>query len=65
MNWDQVKGDWLQVKGSIKSQWGKITDDELDQIAGERDKLVGKIQERYGIAREEAEQQVNSFKYKM
>jgi uncharacterized protein YjbJ (UPF0337 family) len=65
MNWDQVKGNWHQVKGTIKTHWGRLTDDELDQIDGEREKLVGKIQERYGIAREEAEKQVNSFDYKM
>jgi uncharacterized protein YjbJ (UPF0337 family) len=65
MNWDQVKGNWHQVKGAIKAQWGRLTDDELDEISGEREKLVGKIQERYGIAREEAEKQVNSFDYKM
>ena len=63
MNWDQVKGNWRQLKGSIKAQWGRLTDDELEEIAGEREKLVGKIQERYGIAREEAERQVNDFKY--
>lgn len=65
MNWDQVKGNWHQVKGAIKAKWGRLTDDELDEISGEREKLVGKIQERYGIAREEAEKQVNSFDYKM
>ncbi|HYE34243.1 CsbD family protein [Methylocaldum sp.] len=62
MNWDQVKGNWKQVKGTIKAQWGRLTDDELDEINGEREKLVGKIQERYGIAREEAEKQVESMK---
>jgi uncharacterized protein YjbJ (UPF0337 family) len=65
MNWDQVKGNWMQVKGTIKSNWGRLTDDELDQIEGERDKLIGKIQERYGITREEAERQVDSFNYPM
>jgi uncharacterized protein YjbJ (UPF0337 family) len=62
MNWDQVKGNWKQVKGTIKAQWGRLTDDELDEINGEREKLIGKIQERYGIAREEAERQVESMK---
>jgi uncharacterized protein YjbJ (UPF0337 family) len=65
MNWDQIKGNWKQVKGGIKSHWGRLTDDELDEIAGEHEKLVGKIQERYGIAREEAERQVREFDYKM
>lgn len=62
MNWDQVKGNWKQVKGAIKAQWGRLTDDELDEINGEREKLIGKIQERYGIAREEAEKQVEGIK---
>jgi uncharacterized protein YjbJ (UPF0337 family) len=65
MNWDQVKGNWLQMKGSIKSQWGRLTDDEPDQIYGEREKFISKIQERYGIARDEAEKQVEKFKYTM
>jgi uncharacterized protein YjbJ (UPF0337 family) len=61
MNWDQVKGQWTQMKGSVRKQWGKLTDDDLDVIAGEREKLVGKIQERYGIAKEEAEKQIASW----
>ncbi len=58
MNWDQAKGQWTQMKGSVRKKWGKLTDDDLDVIAGERERLVGKIQERYGIAKEEAEKQV-------
>jgi uncharacterized protein YjbJ (UPF0337 family) len=61
MNWDQVKGDWKKFKGKAKEQWGKLTDDELDQIAGKRDQLVGTVQKRYGIAKEEAEKQVKRF----
>jgi len=61
MNWDTVKGDWKQFKGKVKEGWGKLTDDELDVIAGRRDQLVGAIQKRYGIAREEAERQVQDF----
>ena len=61
MNWDTVKGDWKQFKGKVKEAWGKLTDDELDVIAGQRDQLVGAIQKRYGIAREEAESQVQKF----
>jgi len=64
MNWDQVEGKWKQIKGSAKDQWGKLTDDDLDQAAGKRDKLVGKIQERYGIAKEEAEKQVDEWSSK-
>lgn len=62
MNTEQMKGQWMQVKGEIKKQWGKLTDDELDRIAGEKDKLVGKLQEKYGLSKEEAERQVNDFR---
>src|SRR5690606_7939464 len=55
MNWDIVEGKWKQLKGDVRSQWGKLTDDDLDVIAGKRDKLVGTIQERYGKNRDEAE----------
>ena len=61
MNWEQAKGQWTQVKGSVRKQWGKLTDDDLDVIAGERERLVGKIQERYGITKEAAERQVASW----
>ena len=55
MNWDQVEGKWKQLKGSVKQRWGKFTDDDLDVIAGRRETLIGKLQERYGMAREEAQ----------
>jgi len=61
MNWDTVKGKWKQATGSAKTQWGKLTDDELMQIEGNRDKLIGKVQEKYGIAKEEAEKQVDDW----
>jgi len=61
MNWDQVKGKWKQSMGGAKQKWGKLTDDELMQIEGSRDKLVGKVQEKYGIAKEEAEKQVDDW----
>jgi uncharacterized protein YjbJ (UPF0337 family) len=61
MNWEQAKGQWNQLKGSVRKQWGKLTDNDIDVIAGERERLVGKIQERYGIAKEEAERQVASW----
>jgi uncharacterized protein YjbJ (UPF0337 family) len=61
MNWTQVKGNWKQFKGKVKQQWGELTDDELDKIAGDRDVLVGRIQEKYGIAQEEAEKQVQKW----
>jgi uncharacterized protein YjbJ (UPF0337 family) len=61
MNWDQVKGKWQQVKGDVQKQWGKLTDDDYNMIEGDRKKFVGKIQERYGIAKEEAERQVDDW----
>ncbi|MDO5087387.1 MAG: CsbD family protein [Comamonadaceae bacterium] len=61
MNEDRIKGNWLQFKGKIKEQWGKLTDDDLDVIAGKRDQLLGKLQERHGIAKEEAEKQLNDW----
>ena len=61
MNWDQIEGNWKQVKGCVREQWGKLTDDEVDQVAGKRDQLVGRIQKNYGIAREEAERQVDDW----
>ena len=54
MNWDQVQGKWKQMRGSIREKWGQLTDDDLNVIAGNRDKFVGVVQERYGIAKEEA-----------
>ena len=57
MNWDQVAGNWKQFKGTVREKWGKLTDDDLDVVAGKRDQLLGKIQERYGITKEEAEKE--------
>ncbi len=61
MNWDTIEGNWKQWKGEAQKQWGKLTDDELDQAAGNREKLEGMIQERYGVAREEAKEQVDKW----
>jgi uncharacterized protein YjbJ (UPF0337 family) len=61
MNWDRIAGNWKQAKGKMKEQWGKLTDDDLDNIAGKRDELVGKIQNAYGIGKEEAEKQINEW----
>jgi uncharacterized protein YjbJ (UPF0337 family) len=61
MNWDTIRGQWKQFRGNVKEQWGKLTDDDLDRIEGKRDQLVGAIQERYGIARDEAERQLAQF----
>lgn len=59
--WEKMKGGWNQTKGAVKEQWGKLTDDDLLEIEGRRDQLVGKLQARYGISREEAERQVGAF----
>ena len=61
MNSDQFEGKWKQLKGAAKIKWGKLTDDDLDVIAGQKDKLAGKIQERYGITKQEAAKQVKEW----
>ena len=61
MNWEQVQGQWKQLKGKLKMKWGRLTDDDLDVIAGQKDILVGKIQERYGLKKEEALRQVEEW----
>jgi len=61
MNWDRIEGKWKQSKGKFREKWGKLTDDDLDVIAGKRDQLVGRLQERYGIAKDEAEKQADAF----
>lgn len=61
MNWDTIQGNWKQVTGRAKQQWGKLTDDDLTQVAGHRDQLAGKIQERYGIAKDAAEEQLKAW----
>jgi uncharacterized protein YjbJ (UPF0337 family) len=61
MNWDIVKGNWKQVKGKVKEKWGKLTDDDLTSVAGHRDQLLGKLQERYGYGRDQAERELNDF----
>jgi uncharacterized protein YjbJ (UPF0337 family) len=61
MNWDRIEGNWKQFRGQVQQQWGKLTNDDLDTVEGRRVELVGKIQERYGIAKDEAEKQVDSW----
>jgi uncharacterized protein YjbJ (UPF0337 family) len=61
MNWDRIEGNWKQFKGKVKSQWGKLTDDDLQLLEGKKDQLVGKVQERYGIRKDEAERQVDDW----
>jgi len=61
MNWDRIEGNWKQFRGKVLQQWGKLTNDDLDLVEGRRVELVGRIQERYGIARDEAESQVDTW----
>lgn len=63
MNRDTIQGQWQQLKGAARKQWGKLTDNDIDQVQGDYEKLVGKIQERYGVAREEAEKQFDDWKH--
>ncbi|MGA7297886.1 MAG: CsbD family protein [Rhodanobacteraceae bacterium] len=62
MNNDRIKGQWKQLTGNMKSNWGKLTDDDLQAAEGDTEYLVGKVQERYGLARDEAKKQVEAFK---
>lgn len=61
LNWDTIRGNWNQLKGQIKQEWGRFTDDDLMQLKGHRDELVGKVQERYGLTKEAAERQVDEW----
>jgi uncharacterized protein YjbJ (UPF0337 family) len=61
MNRDRIEGNWKQLKGKIKQQWGRLTDDDLDVIDGKRDELAGRVQKAYGVTREEAEKQVTEW----
>jgi len=61
MNWDRIEGDWKKVKGTVREQWGRLSDEHLERIGGKRDQLVCSIQESYGIAREDAERQVMAW----
>jgi uncharacterized protein YjbJ (UPF0337 family) len=61
MNEDTLKGQWTQLKGQVREQWGKLTNDDLDMIQGRSEQLIGKIQERYGVARDEAKRQVDAW----
>lgn len=61
MNWDVIEGNWKQLKGAARQQWGKLTDSDWEQLAGKKDELVGKVQERYGITRDEAQTQADEW----
>ncbi|MGH7264603.1 MAG: CsbD family protein [Candidatus Rokuibacteriota bacterium] len=61
MNRDTLKGQWMQLKGKIRQQWGKLTDDEVEQLQGNSEQLIGRVQERYGYTRQQAEQEVDRW----
>jgi len=61
MNWEQIQGNWKQVTGKVKEKWGKLTDDDLTTVAGKRDQLAGVLQSRYGLAKEQAEKELDDF----
>ncbi len=65
MNWDTVKGNWKQFKGMVQQQWGELTDDDFDTVAGKRESLAGKIQERYGLSKDAVERQIAEWENKM
>ena len=61
MNWDQIQGKWKEIKGELRSEWGELTDDEVDQAAGDREKFEGLIQQKYGKTKEEARNEIDSW----
>jgi uncharacterized protein YjbJ (UPF0337 family) len=65
MNWDRIQGEWKQLASSVKTKWAKLTDDDIHLIGAKKDALVGKIQERYGVLRDEAEKQVDEWVAKL
>lgn len=62
MNWDRIEGNWKQLRGLARQKWGKLTEDDLDVIAGKRDELAGRLQSSYGMARDEAERQLEDWR---
>ena len=65
MNWSQIQGQWHQLAGQVKSQWAKLSDDDLANVAGKKEQFVGKLQERYGIVKKDAERQIDKWLAKM
>jgi len=61
MNWDQIEGNWKQMKGKVKEKWNQLTDDDIEALEGKKERLLGKIQEKYGIAKEEAERELKTW----
>ena len=65
MNWDQIAGNWKQMTGRLRQEWSKLSESDIDNAKGNRDSLIGKIQERYGVARDEAERQLREWEHKL
>lgn len=65
MNWNEIEGKWKQVRGRVRERWGKLTDDDLDVIAGRRDQLIGTLQQRYGQTVDQIEEQVHDFERRL
>ncbi|MCC6859018.1 MAG: CsbD family protein [Bryobacterales bacterium] len=63
MNWDILEGKWQQIKGAVREKWGELTDSDMEQIGGNKDRLLGKLQERYGYSRDEAERALDEWDY--
>jgi uncharacterized protein YjbJ (UPF0337 family) len=61
MSWDRIEGDWKNFKGKVREKWGKLTDDDVDVIGGKKDQLVGRLQERYGYAKDKIDEEIDSF----
>jgi uncharacterized protein YjbJ (UPF0337 family) len=61
MNWDQISGSWKEFQGKVRAKWGKLTDDDLTVVAGKRDQLAGVLQRKYGLAKEQAEKELDEF----
>ena len=61
MNWDRVEGNWKEFKGKVQLQWGKLTNDDLDVIEGKRTELAGRLQQRYGVAQDEVERDIDTW----
>ena len=61
MNWDRIEGSWMKIKGKVRERWGKLTDDDVDVIAGKRDQLVGTLQQKYGNTKEAVEQEIDAW----
>ena len=65
MNWDRIEGEWQNFKGKVRDKWGKLTDDDVEQVGGKKDRLVGRLKERYGYAKDKAEQEIDHWMRKL